>query len=1175
MPLRAPPPGQLAARRAIEIAFKDLERTIAPAESRDFASTTLDDVRKAAVDIERQLAARQSLRNTRRLEPLFKGLEHYAKVIEVLANGTDYLPWIWAPIKLVLKIAADYIEAFERIIRAYSQIADSLRRFQLLERSFQGKPEIYPTFAIFYANILTFHKTAYKFVSRPCWKLLFLTTWGRFQREFDGILDDLKMNGDLIDKEANAHNIVEARAMRRNLDSWKAHSLAQLAQSQREQAARQIQGLISWLHLDDSDQLALVDSLTEVGVSHPGTVDWVLKKSQLAAWLRPTADSRFLWLHGGPGTGKSVILAQLVSFLRSSNKSLVVHHFCSFTHGSSTQYDQIIKALLLQLAHGDGDLVNYIYEEYVGSKSATISLLEKLLEVAIEALSCNSGTQGFGAIHILVDGLEECPGDKQTRLIRMLERLMATGSACKVLVSSRDSPNSHVKKKRPSVISMADEKPSIAEAIKRFAAIELENMREKLAQLRIPDDQQWEIAASISIRSDGIYEKLVSRIVAGLDSFSVFRLRLVFGWIAFAKRPLRKAELQSALLFHQENAIKPTSTPVPAYVLDLCKPLVDEHRDSTLGFIHVSVKEYLEGHVFDTSIRLNVRQCLFENAMASLRCLRESLQQFSDNSPNTARDVQIAYGVWGFLPYATEYWCVMLREIALLPEDEWDSRFSSVAMAVSTALHALRGAEEQMPETDNKDLEAMRQFHSLWYDATIGLQARAAGRTCYQPTSQPGHIHEIFPRYESSVQKLVATYEHGELSRKELDEFRESFGHHAFMCRFSSCSHGWSGLTNYQERCNHEATHSVLFSCPEPRCQYPPFGSRTALKRHQLQVHDQPRPKPQLQKSVPPTQPQPSRHRGAPPRHPLASPLRAGPLDSKAPQQPYHSPRQTIQEDQLEIEALGNDFLTRNGPVSAVEQQQLQRQRLLALKQQQEARQAMIAQRLAQEATPASKKSQLTPQQAQMIAQQQEQQQQQQQQPQQMLTMQQLLQQQYQRQLARQQKSAQQPQTVENQLNEAQLAAIRAHQASQELEGQHGQFDQSRPMEGTPAEWWTPTSRTKDDLQQIDHIMEQMQATVYDNTDSPSSQYAPVHARNQPPTYATQPTGDHFSAAQSAWPLTAPTIHPMYEYQSIPMKRSKAPMFPQRDSFFQAEEIIASEPKANQEQEWDWLKNSL
>ena len=307
----------------------------------------------------------------------------------------------------------------------------------------------------------------------------------------------------MIDKEANAYNIIEARKMRQDLDSWKAQSLAQLAQSQREQAARQVQGLVAWLRLDDSDQLALVHSLTEVGTNHPGTVDWVLKKSQMAAWLRPRAESRFLWLQGGPGTGKSVILAQLVRFLCSSNKSIVVHHFCSFTHGSSTQYDQIVKALLLQLVRGDGDLVNYIYDEYVGSKPATISLLEKLLEVAIEALSSSSGSLGYEAIHILVDGLEECPGDKQIRLVRLLERLVSAGPSCKVLISSRDSPNSHVKKKRPCVISMADEKPHIADAIRRFAAIELDNMQEKLAQLRVSEERKREIASDISARADG------------------------------------------------------------------------------------------------------------------------------------------------------------------------------------------------------------------------------------------------------------------------------------------------------------------------------------------------------------------------------------------------------------------------------------------------------------------------------------------------------------------------------------------------------------------------------------------------------------------------------------------------------------------------------------------------
>lgn len=71
-----------------------------------------------------------------------------------------------------------------------------------------------------------------------------------------------------------------------------------------------------------------------------------------------------------------------------------------------------------------------------------------------------------------------------------------------------------------------------------------------------------------------------------------------------------------------------------------------------------------------------------------------------------------------------------------------------------------------------------------------------------------------------------------------------------------------------------------------------------------------------------------------------------------------------------------------------------------------------------------------------------------------------------------------------------------------------------------------PNLRTKDDLQQIDHILEQMQATVYENTGSPSSHYGPVDMRNQSPTYPVRPAAvDPYAAtaAQVASPISAAT----------------------------------------------------
>ena len=86
------------------------------------------------------------------------------------------------------------------------------------------------------------------------------------------------------------------------------------------------------------------------------------------------------------------------------------------------------------------------------------------------------------------------------------------------------------------------------------------------------------------------YEKLLYRTLSNLDNRSALRLKAIFGWIAFSKRPLRKAELQSALMFQPDESLG--TRPVPSHILNACKPLVEERHDSSLSFIHISVKEY-------------------------------------------------------------------------------------------------------------------------------------------------------------------------------------------------------------------------------------------------------------------------------------------------------------------------------------------------------------------------------------------------------------------------------------------------------------------------------------------------------------------------------------------------------------------------------------------------------
>jgi dsDNA-specific endonuclease/ATPase MutS2 len=76
-------------------AFEKLKNSISEEDKHQFASTELEDVWSAARQIESNQRKRLSAQNLRRIEPLLRGIEKYKKVIEVLCNGTPYMPYIW------------------------------------------------------------------------------------------------------------------------------------------------------------------------------------------------------------------------------------------------------------------------------------------------------------------------------------------------------------------------------------------------------------------------------------------------------------------------------------------------------------------------------------------------------------------------------------------------------------------------------------------------------------------------------------------------------------------------------------------------------------------------------------------------------------------------------------------------------------------------------------------------------------------------------------------------------------------------------------------------------------------------------------------------------------------------------------------------------------------------
>jgi hypothetical protein len=294
--------------------------------------------------------------------------------------------------------------------------------------------------------------------------------------------------------------------MRESLRDLRQQSLDRIKKEEEDETTRQFESIVGWLKTDESDQLAIFDTITSEASKYPGTCTWALKQPKIAAWLKGNHDTQFLWLQGNPGTGKSVMASQLCTFLQSDGKSLVVHHFCTYAYASSTKFDQILRSLLLQLVRPNADLVAHIYGEHIQNKRApNTQVLEQLLLTASGPISAIPAKPTF--VHVIFDGLDECEPEQQGRIATLLDRLHGIGSptptAFKVLLCSRRSPSLDKRFRSRTVVSMTAEKKSIESAIQIYANQRLGSLHDQLSQIGLTQGDIRDIGVNIAKKADG------------------------------------------------------------------------------------------------------------------------------------------------------------------------------------------------------------------------------------------------------------------------------------------------------------------------------------------------------------------------------------------------------------------------------------------------------------------------------------------------------------------------------------------------------------------------------------------------------------------------------------------------------------------------------------------------
>ena len=129
------------------------------------------------------------------------------------------------------------------------------------------------------------------------WKRLFDASWKNFGARFNGILQNLVRNRDLVDREAASFEILEAKQNRRKL-------MEDIEKREKETRDWHLREVFAWLDLDgrDREQDDLLDRY--VNNREEGTCEWVLEHPIVQTWLDEEDPHLFLWLKGKPGSGE-------------------------------------------------------------------------------------------------------------------------------------------------------------------------------------------------------------------------------------------------------------------------------------------------------------------------------------------------------------------------------------------------------------------------------------------------------------------------------------------------------------------------------------------------------------------------------------------------------------------------------------------------------------------------------------------------------------------------------------------------------------------------------------------------------------------------------------------------------------------------------------------------------
>ncbi|CAG8955427.1 hypothetical protein HYFRA_00010292 [Hymenoscyphus fraxineus] len=865
---------------AFESILDDFKKDLTKKELDKFQFVTLKEFEKVALEIQKDQENTKSMKNMARIKPFLEAMEQFGKVVDVFLNASQFVCFIWGPLKFILQTASTWADSFEIIVDAYGKIGSHIPLLEQYNHCFQNNNHMKRILPLIYSDILEFHRRAMRFFRgrQTVWKQIFKSVWKDYKTRYQSVLNNLQQHKALLAEHATLLHMEQYQSDNQYIRGHiQVHELnhqellRKLEYQEQAELKRKQSEVLSWFSAA-STTLKEHEEFRVVRNTSAGNGSWILKNEKVNNWMElDTPESSVLWINGIPGAGKTILASVIIDGCLEDTSYTTSYFYCKETDEEKNECISILRSLLSQVLDKCPEMISYCYDKSLAS-GAELRLQSIETAKSLLMLFCEKVPKQC----IIIDGIDECNKAERKLLLEFwLEAIQKIDERepgkVRVAFISQSYPDIE-KSLRDSIVLKLTPSDNQKD-IESFARSWCLKIRQKYDLL---EEQSDFIFESTCIRAKGMflfaklvlenlhaqetqnnlfYEIQVDRFPGGLDEAYQRILdrmqrdlyppqwliaKQLLGWVVCSKRSLKWREIQAAMSMNLETqemcfGEKKLRSDIQEYCGSLIQ--VNGHQ---VELVHTTAKTYITKSKY---VHASIVEC--DLTGMCLQYLTFDCFDLETDDESVKRDA--VSGLMSFQDYAIAKWMDHVQAIVQTPAEDFcqGDGFREALDTVSTGIEQFsnRYEEDVLPKGDllEEAIQKCRQFEK--YDMHEDLL------NLYNYI----YIHSKKDSVERNKVSIISLSESLARNRRIIegflppkmqpagatDQLTEFYGENRFKCPKVACYYFHEGFKDAKTRDGHLKRHDRPFICTFPDCSITEFGfaSNKELEKHVKTYH--------------------------------------------------------------------------------------------------------------------------------------------------------------------------------------------------------------------------------------------------------------------------------------------------------------------------------------------------